>query len=71
MGVLVGGESKFGSREDEGIGGDPVDDGICEVACTATFDQSCPQRRNNNDEQQTNNARLSLSKPATLAVRIP
>ena len=25
----------------------------------------------NDDEQQTNNARLSLSKPATLAARIP
>jgi hypothetical protein len=26
MGVLVGGESKLRSREDKGIGGDPVDD---------------------------------------------
>jgi hypothetical protein len=25
MGVLVGGESKLGSTEDEGIGGDPVE----------------------------------------------
>jgi len=28
MGVLVGGESKFGSTEDEGIGGDSVEGGL-------------------------------------------
>jgi len=40
MGVLIGGESKVGSREDEGIGGDPVERGfkldMIEVQNTAT-----------------------------------
>jgi len=39
MGVLVGGESKFGSTEDEGIGGDSVEGGLdmmIEVQNTAT-----------------------------------
>ena len=26
--MLIGGESKFGSTEDEGIGGDPVEGGL-------------------------------------------
>jgi hypothetical protein len=36
--VLVGGESKFGSTEDEGIGGDSVEGGLdmIEVQNTAT-----------------------------------
>jgi hypothetical protein len=39
MGALVGGESKFGSTEDEGIGGDSVEGGLdmmIEVQNTAT-----------------------------------
>jgi hypothetical protein len=39
MGVLVGGESKFGSTEDEGIGGDSVEGGLdtmIEMQNTAT-----------------------------------
>ena len=35
MGVLVGGESKFGSTEDEVISGNPVE-GMIEVQNTAT-----------------------------------
>ena len=42
--MLIGGESKFGSTEDEGIGADPVEGGLDMIEiCVAVFCTSLHQ----------------------------